>query len=97
MVAHDDIKEVLGAELLAICIEAHPRLDQFVDLQVGEVKFDRWILVACACESREENLDVCDELVDQRLVKRVRKEGLLGPQFDNLHVLDSRQVVPMIL
>ena len=37
LVAHDDIEEVLGAELLAIGVQAHPRLDQLIDLQVGEV------------------------------------------------------------
>ena len=60
LVAHYDIEEVLCAKLLALGVQTHSRLDQLVHFQVCKVQFDRWILVPCAGETREEYLNVRD-------------------------------------
>ena len=95
MVAHDDIKQILSVELLALSVQPNSRLDQFIDFQVLEVKFNGWVFVSRTGEPREEDFDMIDELVDEPLVEGMRKEGLLCPKLHDLDVLDPRQ--PTIL
>lgn len=96
MVTHDNIEEVLRAELLALRVQAYPRLYQLIDFKVHEIKLNRWILVPGAGEAWEEDLNVSNELVNERLIERVRKERILSPQFDYLYMFDARQVISMI-
>ena len=96
MVTHDNIKEILRAKLLSLRVQTYPRLYQLIDLKVHEIKFNRWILVPGAGEAREEDLDVSNELVNERLVERVRKERLLSPQLDYFYMFDARQVISMV-
>ena len=90
MVTHDNIEEVLRAELLALRVQAYPRLYQLIDFKVHEIKLNWWILVPGASEAREEDLDVSNELVNERLIERVRKERILSPQFNYLYMFDAR-------
>ena len=96
MVTHDNIKEILRAKLLSLRVQTYPRLYQLIDLKVHEIKFNWWILVPGAGEARKEDLDVSNELVNERLVERVRKERLLSPQFDYFYMFDARQVISMV-
>ena len=96
MVTHDNIEEVLRAKLLALRVQAYPRLYQLIDFKVHEIKLNRWILVPGAGEARKEDLNMSNELVNERLIERVRKESILSPQFDYFYMFDARQVIPMI-
>ena len=96
MVTHDNIEEVLRAKLLALRVQTYPRLYQLIDFKVHEIKLNRWILVPGAGEARKEDLNMSNELVNERLIERVRKERILSPQFDYFYMFDARQVIPMV-
>ena len=91
LVSHDDIEQVLRVELLSLRVQPYPRFYQLIDLQVLKVQLNWWILIACTGQTREKDLDMVDELVDEPLVERVSKEGLLRPKLDYLDFLDPRQ------
>ena len=76
---HDHIEQVFRIELLSLGIDAYASFDQLVDLKVLEVKLSRRLLVARALESREEDLDVFHELVDQPLIEGMLEKGLFSP------------------
>jgi len=71
-------------------------LDQLVCLQILEVQFNGGTIVPGTRQLREKDLDVAYELIDESLVKWMRKKGLLCPQLHYFDMFDARQATAMV-
>jgi len=53
-------------------------------------------MVSAAGETRKENLDVADELVDESLVEFVCEESLIRPELNDFDMLNPWKLLPIL-